>query len=185
MYEHLRSQFIQADRPYVEGVVDVFLQHIPVGEVRKGRLCITALGVYEAELSGEKVGDILFAPGYTYYPHLLQVQTYDVTGMLQAGDHDHTLRVYLGQGWYCGRYTFDNKCQIYGEHSAVAWVLTAETAEGILRFPRTESGDGGEGGSHKIQRQTSGCTGGRDSVYEGAGRNSGEISRLPGRRDHS
>ena len=139
MYEHLRSQFIQADRPYVEGVVDVFLQHIPVGEVRRASLCITALGVYEAELSGEKVGDILFAPGYTYYPHLLQVQTYDVTGMLQAGDHDHTLRVYLGQGWYCGRYTFDNKCQIYGEHSAVAWVLTAETAEGILRF---SSGDG-------------------------------------------
>ncbi len=136
MYEQLRTQFIQADRPYVEGAVDVFSQTIPVGvptkEVKKASLCITALGIYEAELNGEKVGDILFAPGYTYYHHMLQVQTYDVTQMLAAGEN--TLRVYLGQGWYCGRYTFDNKCRIYGEHSAVAWILTVETAEGPVIF---------------------------------------------------
>lgn len=132
MYEQLRSQFIQADRSFVEGAVDVFSQNIPVTEVKKASLCITALGVYEAELNGEKVGDILFAPGYTYYHRMLQVQTYDVTQMLAAGKNE--LRVYLGQGWYCGRYTFDNKCQIYGEHSAVAWILTVETAEGTITF---------------------------------------------------
>lgn len=132
MYEQLRSQFIQADRSFVEGAVDVFSQNIPVTEVKKASLCITALGVYEAELNGEKVGDILFAPGYTYYHRMLQVQTYDVTQMLAAGENE--LRVYLGQGWYCGRYTFDNKCQIYGEHSAVAWILTVETAEGTITF---------------------------------------------------
>ena len=132
MYEQLRSQFIQADRPFIEGAVDVFSQNISVREVKKASLCITALGVYEAELNGEKVGDILFAPGYTYYHRLLQVQTYDVTQMLTAEKNE--LRIYLGQGWYCGRYTFDNKCQIYGEHSAVAWILTVETAEGRMTF---------------------------------------------------
>lgn len=132
MYEQLRSQFIQADRPFVEGAVDVFSQNISVTEVNKASLCITALGVYEAELNGEKVGDILFAPGYTYYHHMLQVQTYDVTQMLAAGKNE--LCVYLGQGWYCGRYTFDNTCQIYGEHSAVAWILTVETPEGTVTF---------------------------------------------------
>lgn len=132
MYEQLRSQFIQADRPFIEGAVDVFSQNISVAEVKKASLCITVLGVYEAELNGEKVGDILFAPGYTYYHRLLQVQTYDVTQMLTAGKNE--LRVYLGQGWYCGRYTFDNKCQIYGEHSAAAWILTVETAEGMMTF---------------------------------------------------
>ncbi|MDE5893239.1 MAG: glycoside hydrolase family 78 protein [Acetatifactor sp.] len=137
MYEQLRSQFIQADRPFVEGAVDVFSQNISVMEVKKASLCITALGVYEAELNGEKVGDILFAPGYTYYHRMLQVQTYDVTQMLVAGENE--LRVYLGQGWYCGRYTFDNKCQIYGEHSAVAWVLTVETPEGTMIFSSNDS----------------------------------------------
>lgn len=132
MYEQLRSQFIQADHSFVEGAVDVFSQNIPVTEVKKASLCITALGVYEVELNGEKVGDILFAPGYTYYHRMLQVQIYDVTQMLASGKNE--LRVYLGQGWYCGRYTFDNKCQIYGEHSAVAWILTVETAEGTVTF---------------------------------------------------
>ncbi len=128
MYDRLREQFIRADIPYGEGAVDVFEQRIPtgiVGNVKRAELCITALGIYEAEINGKKVGDILFAPGYTYYPRQLQVQTYDITDLLTG--QDNTLRVYLGQGWYCGRYTFDNKCQIYGEHSAAAWILTIES----------------------------------------------------------
>lgn len=127
-YDQLKQQFIKADHPYAEGAVDVFLQRIPAKDVRKATLCITALGIYEAELNGEKVGDVLFAPGYTYYPRQLQVQTYDVTKQLHKSENE--LRVYLGQGWYCGRYTFDNKCQIYGEQPAVAWILTVEGAEG-------------------------------------------------------
>lgn len=129
MYEQLRKQFIQADRPYREGAVDVFEQVIPAGKVRKAVLSITALGVYEAQINGVKVGDFLFAPGYTYYPRLLQVQDYDVTAMLT--ERENVLRVYLGQGWYCGRYTFDNTCQVYGEHSAAAWILTVEDDDGV------------------------------------------------------
>ena len=126
MYAELRDRFIQADRPFAEGAVDVFQQRFTVGEVKTASLAITALGVYEAELNGKKVGDILFAPGYTYYHRQLQAQTYGVTELMVPGEN--VLRVYLGQGWYCGRYTFDNKCQIYGEHSAVSWVLTADGA---------------------------------------------------------
>lgn len=138
MYEHLKEQFIQADRPYREGAVDVFEQVISVKEserIRRAALCMTALGVYEAELNGKKVGDILFAPGYTYYHRQLQVQNYDVTTMLtESGNLDNVLRIYLGQGWYCGRYTFENKCRIYGEHSAAAWILTVEYDEGSVVY---------------------------------------------------
>ena len=135
MYEQLREQFIRADGPFREGAVDVFEQHILAGDngkVTKAVLCATALGIYEAEINGEKVGDILFAPGYTYYPRQLQVQTYDVTEMLTR--QDNTLRVYLGQGWYCGRYTFENKCQIYGEYSACAWQLTITCENGVIVY---------------------------------------------------
>ncbi len=126
----LKSCFITTERPYTEGAVEVFEQPVPAANVQKAVLTVTALGVYEAELNGEKAGDILFAPGYTYYPRDLHAQTYDVTKLLRAGEN--TLRVYLGQGWYCGRFTCDNKIQIYGERPAVSWVLELAAADGTV-----------------------------------------------------
>lgn len=127
----LRKHFITVDRPYKEGTVEVFEQVIPAAEVSKATLTITALGIYEAEINGQKLGDILFTPGYTYYPRNLHYQVYDVTGLLSQ---DVVLRVYLGQGWYCGRFTCDNKTQIYGERPAVSWVLAMELADGTRRM---------------------------------------------------
>lgn len=126
----LRPHFITVPRPYKEGTVEVFEQPVAAQDVQKATLTITALGVYEAQLGGRKVGDVLFAPGYTYYPRDLHVQVYDVTPLLAAGGA--VLRVYLGQGWYCGRFTCDNKTQIYGEAPAVAWVLEVTRADGAV-----------------------------------------------------
>lgn len=126
----LRKHFITVDRPYKEGTVEVFEQVIPAADVSKATLTITALGIYEAEINGQKLGDMLFTPGYTYYPRNLHYQVYDVTGLLSQ---DVVLRVYLGQGWYCGRFTCDNKTQIYGERPAVSWLLAMELADGTSR----------------------------------------------------
>ncbi len=137
--QDLRRHFITTEDPFVEGAVTVFEQTFELKETPKeAELAITALGIYEAELDGVKVGDRLFAPGYTYYPRDLHVQVYDLSRALTPGTH--TLRVYLGQGWYCGRFTFNNKCQIYGEKPAASWVLTgngreicASDDEGVLQ----------------------------------------------------
>lgn len=123
----LKAHFITVHRPFKEGTVEVFEQHIPAVGVKRAVLNITALGVYEAEWNGEKIGDLLFAPGYTYYPKNLHYQVYDLTDHLQD---KNLLRVYLGQGWFCGRFTCDNKTQIYGERPAVSWVLQMEMADG-------------------------------------------------------
>ena len=125
--QDLKQYFITVDRPYKEGAVEVFEQPIGVADGQKAVLTITALGVYEAEIDGNKVGDIFLAPGCTYYPRDLHVQVYDVTDMLSASS---VLRVYLGQGWYCGRFTCDNKTQIYGDKPAVSWVLEVERSNG-------------------------------------------------------
>ncbi|MCD8342747.1 MAG: glycoside hydrolase family 78 protein [Clostridiales bacterium] len=117
--ESLRECFITSPQPFREGRVDVFRQKITVQEAETATLAITALGVYEANLNGQKVGDRFLAPGYTYYPRDLQVQRYEVA--LSAGENE--LVVFLGQGWYCGRYTYENQVQIYGETPAVAWIL--------------------------------------------------------------
>ena len=126
----LREHFITVPREYREGTVEVFEQPIPCDQPLEASLSITALGVYEAEINGTKVGDILFAPGFTYYPREVQVQIYDVTEMLA---HGGTLRVYLGQGWYCGRFTFDNLTQMYGKAPAVSWTLTVKGKDGTLQ----------------------------------------------------
>ena len=127
----LKKHFITVPREYREGAVEVFQQKIRSANVKKATLTITSLGLYEAELGGNKVGDVLFAPGFTYYPTHLYCQTYDVTDMLTGED---ILTVYLGQGWYCGRFTFDNKVQIYGENPAVSWILTVEDENGVHTY---------------------------------------------------
>ena len=67
----LRSHFITVERPFKEGTVEVFEQRIPAAGVERAVLSITALGVYEAELNGKKIGDLLFTPGYNNYPNEL------------------------------------------------------------------------------------------------------------------
>ena len=65
--------------------------------IKKAEMEITALGVYEAEINGQRVSDFVLAPGWTSYDHRLQVQTYDVTALLQK---ENDLRVTVGRGWF-------------------------------------------------------------------------------------
>ncbi len=70
------------------------------GPVREAKLYITALGVYEAQLNGSRVGSFILAPGWTSYPKRLQYQEYDVSDLLQE---ENRLQVLVGRGWYRSR----------------------------------------------------------------------------------
>jgi len=124
---NLRGHFITFDAPFVEGAVYSAEQKVGASNVKKATLFITALGVFSARIDGKKIGDEILAPGYTYYPHDLHYLEYDVTDMIKENS---ILHVDLGQGWYCGRFTFENKVQIYGEMPAVSWELDIETEGG-------------------------------------------------------
>lgn len=129
--EELKKHFITASNPeFIEGTVNIFAQQIILSqkEVTTAQLYMTALGVYEAELNQEKIGDQLFAPGFTYYHRDLFYQNYDVTKQLKKGEN--VFKVYLGQGWYNGRFTHENKTQIYGNNTAVSWILEIKYADG-------------------------------------------------------
>ncbi len=67
------------------------------GNVKEAKLYITALGVYEAELNGKRVGNFILAPGWTAYYKRLQYQEYDVSGLLEERN---SLNVTVGRGWY-------------------------------------------------------------------------------------
>lgn len=66
-------------------------------EVKKAVLYLTALGVYEAELNGERIGSDVLAPGWTAYDKRLQYQEYDITSMLAE---ENALTVTVGKGWF-------------------------------------------------------------------------------------
>lgn len=66
-------------------------------QICSATLHITARGVYEATLNGQRVGDFIMAPGWTSYHNRIQVQTYDVTDLLKD---DNTLIIELAEGWY-------------------------------------------------------------------------------------
>jgi alpha-L-rhamnosidase len=93
------------------------------------RLYITALGVYEAQLNGNAVGDHVLAPGWTSYHHRLCYQTFDVTELLQEGRN--TIGAILGDGWYRGRLGFNGgRRNIYGDRLALLAQLEIHYADG-------------------------------------------------------
>ena len=131
--QDLKKYFITINREYKEGDVAVFRQKFSGDNIVSAVLYATALGVYEAELNGKKVGEQMFAPGYTYYPRRVLYQEHDVTELLNAGSEssgENELVFYLGQGWYCGRFLCENQTQIYGEKPAVSWMLCIKFADG-------------------------------------------------------
>ena len=83
----------------------------------KAVLRATALGLYFAELNGVRVGDRYLTPGWTSYNKMLQVQEYDVSALLKDGEN--VLLFTVGEGWYCGGLTWEQKRHIYGEQTAV------------------------------------------------------------------
>ena len=109
--------------------VDCFRKQISVNrEVKSARLYITACGLYEARLDGEKIGNFCLAPGHTDYRKRVQYQTYDVTQLLSQGDH--ALTVQLADGWYrgsCGAWGIRNQ---YGTETKLLAQLEITYADG-------------------------------------------------------
>lgn len=90
-----RSEWIKGCEKNLRGGT-VYLKNFRcAAKAEKAILKITALGVYEAKLNGERVGDFILAPGWTSYLNRLQVQSYDVTNLLKT---ENSLEVTVGQG---------------------------------------------------------------------------------------
>ena len=66
--------------------------------VKSARLYISSLGLYRAEINGDKVGDQEMTPGWTSFHSRVQYQTYDVTDQLGVGEN--AIGITLGNGWY-------------------------------------------------------------------------------------
>ncbi len=87
----------------------------------------TALGVYELELNGSKVGEDYFAPGFTSYAHHIQYQTYDVTAALQT---QNRLQAVVAGGWAAGSFNYIRKNKISADRQAFLCELHVEYTDG-------------------------------------------------------
>ncbi len=100
-------------------VAPTFVKKFSCNEkIRTARLEITARGVYEAKLSGKRVGDFVLAPGWTSYKTRHQVQSYDVTELVRE---NNTLEVTVANGWYLSRLAWsDHRYYLPAELSLIA-----------------------------------------------------------------
>lgn len=109
------------------------------GEIKKARLYISGLGLYEAyfvpekaakgekkiscvEEGAVKLGDEYLTPFYNDYDRWVQYQTMDVTDTINGSG---TIQVMLGNGWYKARFGFKptpNNAGLYGDD----WMMIAE-----------------------------------------------------------
>ena len=136
--------------------VDCFKKEFKIKkEVEKARLYITACGLYEAKINGEKVGNFCLAPGHTDYNKRIQYQTYDVTEMLGS---DNAITVQLADGWYRGsigawgirnQYGYETKLlaqlEITYTDSTTDIIVTDDTwfwsNDGAIRFADNKDGE--------------------------------------------
>ena len=101
----------------------IFFKNIDVDNpVKTARIYICGLGLYELYINGGKISDEFLAPYFNNYNGWLQYQTFDVTEQVSGGGK---LEVYLGNGWYKGRFGFDKPQNREGFYSDT-WKLIAE-----------------------------------------------------------
>ena len=97
----LTSPFI---KPKNKGIFSpIFFKNIKIDkEIKKARLYITGLGLYQAFINGKKVGNAYLTPGYNDYDYYLRYQTYDITELLKLNE-ENKIEIHMGDGWYKGR----------------------------------------------------------------------------------
>ena len=74
-------------------------------KIKDARLYVTARGIYEIYINGQRVGQDYFNPGLTQYNVTHMYQTYDVTGLV-CGGADNVMGALLGEGWWSGSISF-------------------------------------------------------------------------------
>lgn len=119
----------------------------PGKPVASAKIYATAMGIYELELNGKKVGNRYFAPGFTSYRHRLQYQTYDVTDLLEA---ENTLTAVVGGGWAVGAFVFTRVNRVTADRQALLLELRITYTDGTTEVIGTdESWDVTEDGNYR------------------------------------
>ena len=95
--------------------------------VREAVLHVTGVGMFEAFLNDDKIGNEFFTPYLTDYESEIQTFTYILDRLNQG---INKLEILLGKGWYMGRYGLDGRENHYGSRMAGIAELHLEYEDG-------------------------------------------------------
>jgi alpha-L-rhamnosidase len=104
--------------------------------VRRASLRLTAHGIVEAFVNGERVGEDELLPGFTAYRKRLEVHTFDVTGLVVRGEN--ALGALLSDGWWRGQHSSARSTDSYGSTTALLAELRLELASGAVMVVPTD-----------------------------------------------
>jgi len=103
--------------------------------VAAARLYLTARGIYQAFLNGQRVGDDEYSPGLSQYNRTHYYQVHDVTGLLKAGRN--AIGALLGEGWWSGLLSFGNNWNFFGDRQSLLARLVVTYADGTRQVVTT------------------------------------------------
>ena len=106
-------------------------------EVKRARLYMTGVGMFEAYLDGEKVGEEYLTPYINDYESGIQVLTFPMEESLKE-EKEYTLSVLLGKGWYMSQFGLDLKENNYGSRMAAIGELHLEYEDGTEELIATD-----------------------------------------------
>ncbi len=106
-----------------------------VKNIKKARLRVASLGIYQVYLNGEKVGNDFWGTGWTDYAMRVQVDTFDVSENIKKGEN--AIGAILADGWYSGRVSWLHK-GVYGDIPAIKICLEIEYDDGSTDFVFTD-----------------------------------------------
>ncbi|MGV3652466.1 MAG: family 78 glycoside hydrolase catalytic domain, partial [Devosia sp.] len=114
--DYVRRSFALAERPV------------------RALLYISALGLYEPWLNGQRVGADVLAPGWTDYHTRVEYQVHDVSDHVVAGEN--VIGAILGEGWYSGRVGHNQRRagNHYGGRPALICALHLHHADGRVEI---------------------------------------------------
>ncbi|MCD7814284.1 MAG: glycoside hydrolase family 78 protein [Lachnospiraceae bacterium] len=97
------------------------------GEVSRARLYISGVGMFEAYLNGEKLGEEYLTPYINNYENNIQVITFPAEKCLKE---ENTLEIMLGKGWYMSVFGLALQANNYGDRMAAIAELHVQYADG-------------------------------------------------------
>src|SRR5258708_36206511 len=99
--------------------------------VKSARLYVTALGLYECSINGQRVGEDVLNPGWTDYRKRIRYQVYDVADLLHNGEN--VIGAILGDGWTVGHIAWNHPQQYAVRTRLLAhWEITLADGHTII-----------------------------------------------------
>jgi alpha-L-rhamnosidase len=106
-------------------------------KVASARLYVTARGIYEMYINGERIGNDYFNPGLTEYYVTHLYQTYDVTSNIKPGKN--AVGAMLGEGWWSGNITYSGEnWNYFGDRQSLLAKLVITYTDGTTKTITTK-----------------------------------------------